>query len=65
MITARGATGAIPTPLTLKRPHGRSWRGLDTIPKTPVGLVEMIRQVKVARDTARKGRTSRSSLSAP
>ena len=29
-----------------------------TIPKTADGLVEMIRQVKVARDTARKGRTS-------
>ena len=28
------------------------------IPKTADGLVEMIRQVKVARDTARKGRTS-------
>ena len=29
-----------------------------TIPKTADGLVEMIRQVKVARDTARKGRTA-------
>ena len=28
------------------------------VPKTADGLVEMIRQVKVARDTARKGRTS-------
>ncbi len=28
------------------------------VPKTTNGLVEMIRQVKVARDTARKGRTS-------
>lgn len=29
-----------------------------TVPKTADGLSEMIRQVKVARDTARKGRTS-------
>jgi len=29
-----------------------------TIPKTADGLVEMIRQVKIARDTARKGRTT-------
>jgi transposase len=29
-----------------------------TIPKTADGLSEMIRQIKVARDTARKGRTS-------
>jgi transposase len=29
-----------------------------TVPKTADGLCEMIRQVKVARDTARKGRTS-------
>jgi hypothetical protein len=29
-----------------------------SIPKTADGLSEMIRQVKIARDTARKGRTS-------
>ena len=29
-----------------------------TIPKTADGLVEMIRQIKMARDTARKGRTA-------
>lgn len=33
-------------------------RTSTAIPKTADGLVEMIRQVKVARDTARKGRTS-------
>jgi transposase len=32
-----------------------------SIPKAGDGLSEMIRQTKVARDTARKGRTSRSS----
>ena len=32
--------------------------GAADVPKTADGHVEMIRQVKIARDTARKGRTT-------
>ena len=59
MIAAHGATNGKSDVLDAETAARSVLAGTSTtIPKTADGLVEMIRQVKVARDTARKGRTS-------
>jgi len=59
VIAARGAATAEPDAIDAEVAARSVLAGTSTaIPKTADGLVEMIRQVKVARDTARKGRTS-------
>ncbi len=59
MIAARGAATAEPDAIDAEVAARSVLAETSTaIPKTADGLVEMIRQVKIARDTARKGRTS-------
>jgi len=59
VIAARGAATAEPDAIDAEVAARSVLAGTSTaIPKTADGLVEMIRQVKIARDTARKGRTS-------
>ena len=59
MIAARGAATAEPDAIDAEAAARSVLAGTSTaIPKTADGLAGMIRQVKIARDTARKGRTS-------